>query len=132
VYELVVKGGFSAAHNLRDYQGRCESLHGHNWKVEIYVRSSTLKGGMAIDFQVLKGELRAVLEELDHKYLNELPYFKEREPSSENIARYIYEGLRGRLEGQGVNLWKVTVWESEGAGASWVEEGDGGRSEPEG
>ncbi len=120
MYELVVKGGFAAAHNLRYYRGKCEALHGHNYRVEVYVRAEELgEGGMVLDFGELKALLGEVLATLDHRYLNELPPFKEQEPSSENIARFIFEELEGRLP-SGVKLYKVTVWESEGAGASYL------------
>ena len=120
MYELVVKGGFAAAHNLRHYRGRCEALHGHNYRVEVYVRAEELgEGGMVLDFGELKALLGEVLATLDHRYLNELPPFREQEPSSENIARFIFEELEGRLP-SGVKLYKVTVWESEGAGASYL------------
>jgi len=123
VYELVVKGAFSAAHALRNYHGKCEALHGHNFKVEVYVRSEGLgPGGMALDFAVIKRELRAALEGVDHRYLNDLPYFQDKEPSSENLARMIFEEMQRRLEGKGVEVYKVTVWESEGAGASYLRE----------
>jgi len=123
VYELVVKGAFSAAHALRNYHGKCEALHGHNFKVEVYVRSEGLgPGGMALDFAVIKRELRAALEGVDHRYLNDLPYFRDKEPSSENLARMIFEEMQRRLEGKGVEVYKVTVWESERAGASYLRE----------
>lgn len=120
MYELVVKGGFAAAHNLRDYHGKCEALHGHNYRVEVFVRAEGLGGGdMAIDFGELKGLLGQVLEVLDHRYLNELSPFRDKEPSAENIARFIFEELERRLPPY-VSLHKVTVWESDTAGASYL------------
>ena len=119
----MVKGAFSAAHALRDYHGKCEALHGHNFKVEVYVRpEGPGPGGMALDFTVIKRELRAALEGVDHRYLNDLPYFRDKEPSSENLARMIFEEMQRRLEGKGVEVYKVTVWESERAGASYLRE----------
>jgi 6-pyruvoyltetrahydropterin/6-carboxytetrahydropterin synthase len=121
MYELVVKSHFSAAHNLRDYGGACERLHGHNWHVEVFVRADVLgAGGMVLDFRVLREELEKILETLDHHYLNDLPYFQKEEPSSENIARYIYEALAARLHPYGQAPHKVTAWESEKAGASYI------------
>lgn len=111
MYEVSVRDEFSAAHLLRDYQGGCEQLHGHNWKVSVTVRTKELNNiGMAVDFRRLKEQLSKVLQDLDHKYLNELPYFRELNPTSENIARYIYERLPGAK-------LRVTVWES---GSSWA------------
>jgi 6-pyruvoyltetrahydropterin/6-carboxytetrahydropterin synthase len=121
VYELVIKSHFSAAHNLRNYGGACERLHGHNWHVEVYVRAAVLgAGGMVLDFRILQEELDKVLDPLDHQYLNDLPYFQKEEPSSENIAHYIYEALEERLRPHGLSSHKVTAWESEKAGASYL------------
>jgi len=121
MYELVVKSHFSAAHNLRDYGGACERLHGHNWQVEVHVRAANLgTGGMVLDFRILREEIEKVIETLDHRYLNELPYFQKEEPSSENIARYIYEALEARLLPHNISPYKVTAWESEKAGASYL------------
>jgi 6-pyruvoyltetrahydropterin/6-carboxytetrahydropterin synthase len=121
MYELVIKSHFSAAHNLRNYEGKCERLHGHNWLVEVFVRADTLaQGGMVLDFRILREETDKVLATLDHQYLNDLPFFQKEEPSSENIARSIYEALEERLRPHGLRPHKVTAWESEGAGASYV------------
>jgi 6-pyruvoyltetrahydropterin/6-carboxytetrahydropterin synthase len=121
MYELMVNSRFSAAHNLRNCGGKCEGLHGHNWRVEVFVRAEALgKGGMVLDFRILREEIERVLEVLDHHYLNDLPFFQKEEPSSENIARYIYEALEGRLRPYGQRPHKVTAWESEGAGAAYL------------
>jgi 6-pyruvoyltetrahydropterin/6-carboxytetrahydropterin synthase len=121
MYELMVNSRFSAAHNLRNCGGKCEGLHGHNWRVEVFVRAETLgRGGMVLDFRILREEIERVLEALDHHYLNELPYFQKEEPSSENIARYIYEALEERLRPYDQRPHKVTAWESEGAGATYL------------
>jgi len=123
MYELMVNSRFSAAHNLRNCGGKCESLHGHNWRVEVFVRAETLgRGGMVLDFRILREEIEKVLEALDHHYLNDLPYFQKEEPSSENIARYIYEALEERLRPYGQRPHKVTAWESEGAGAAYLKD----------
>jgi 6-pyruvoyltetrahydropterin/6-carboxytetrahydropterin synthase len=121
MYELVIIAQFSAAHNLRNYHGKCERLHGHNWRVEVFVRADALgKGGMVLDFRILREETEKALEALDHQYLNDLPFFQKEEPSSENIARYVYNALEERLLPYGVRSHKVTAWESEGAGASYL------------
>ncbi|MDD2702527.1 MAG: 6-carboxytetrahydropterin synthase QueD [Candidatus Omnitrophica bacterium] len=109
MYIIKVEGNFSAAHNLRSYKGKCEELHGHNWRVEAAVVSETLDAtGMVMDFNRLKMKLKNVLKQFDHTYINNIPYFKKVNPTSENIARYIYENLRSRLPG----LKTVTVWEN--------------------
>jgi 6-pyruvoyltetrahydropterin/6-carboxytetrahydropterin synthase len=121
MYELVIKSHFSAAHNLRNYEGKCERLHGHNWLVEVFVRADALaQGGMVLDFRILREETDKVLATLDHQYLNDLPFFQKEEPSSENIARSIYEALEERLRPHGLRPHKVTAWESEKAGASYL------------
>lgn len=114
MFELSVESHFSSAHRLLNYQGKCENLHGHNWKVEITVAGENLdKSGMLIDFKILKAQLKEVLEDLDHKDLNNLEAFREVSPSSENIAKYIYEKLKESMP----QLKQVAVWETEKARA---------------
>jgi len=109
MYSLKVEGSFSSAHNLRGYKGKCEDLHGHNWRVEITVKSGELdKIGMVLDFKFLKKKLNACLERMDHKYLNKLGFFKKVNPTSENIAEYIYKKLKLKIP----LLDSVTVWEN--------------------
>jgi 6-pyruvoyltetrahydropterin/6-carboxytetrahydropterin synthase len=122
MYELNIRKEFSAAHRLREYRGKCEALHGHNWKVDVFVSSSKLnKIGIAADFKDLKAALYKVLEELDHKYLNDIPYFSRHNPTSENIAKYIFERLSLKTDKLKVKLSKVTVWESDSANASYTQ-----------
>lgn len=121
MYELVIRSQFAAAHNLRDYGGKCEALHGHNWHVEVVVRADFLgEGGMVVDFRILKEEVEGVLMTLDHTYLNDLPYFQNEEPTTEHIARYIYTALSERLHRYQVTPYKVTAWESDKTGASYI------------
>lgn len=123
MYELMIKTYFASAHNLRDYQGACEMLHGHNWKVEVFVKAESLDSiGLALDFKILKEKTRHLIEEIDHKYLNELHPFTEINPSSENIARYLFRRLSEGLGHYPVKVSKVNVWESENACASYYEE----------
>jgi len=120
MYEIAVHSHFSGAHRLRYLHGKCEDLHGHNWKVEVSVVSNRLgKESVAIDFGVLKQKVEKVLKLLDHRYLNDLPYFSEKEPSSENIAKYIFDKLKAELNQYPVNLKKVTAWESETSCATY-------------
>lgn len=120
MYKLRVKSEFSAAHNLREYRGKCEALHGHNWKVEAgLVARDVGRNGLAMDFHVIKKALKKILGELDHAYLNELPYFKKHNPTSENLARYIYEKLRIKLRTADCGLREVTVWESDNCSATY-------------
>jgi 6-pyruvoyltetrahydropterin/6-carboxytetrahydropterin synthase len=116
VYSIKVEADFSAAHNLRGYKGKCEALHGHNWKVEVVVSRRLLdKSGMVLDFKILKSRIYKVLEKLDHGYLNKIPYFKTNNPTSENIARYIFDCLKRNIPG----LQSVTVWESHNSCATY-------------
>lgn len=122
MYRLKIITSFAAAHCLINYQGECENLHGHNWKVEVNVTAQELdKAGLGIDFKILKRETNDLLKTLDHKYLNELPPFLETSPSSENLARYIHRELSGKLNNSNVKVEIVTVWESDFACASYYE-----------
>ena len=124
MYELKVVSRFAAAHNLRNFYGKCEDLHGHNWLVEVYVTSHELdEAELVMDFGVIKKHLAEVLDLLDHKHLNEIEFFKSRNPSSENIARFIYEGLAPKIEQAAkgsVRLSKVSAWESENSCATYA------------
>jgi len=120
MYEVMVEGSFSAAHNLRGYRKKCEKLHGHNWKVEVGIRGEKLdKYGMLIDFRKVKDYLEKIIEKLDHKYLNEISHFKVTNPTSENIARFIYNDLKFHLKGSQYRVSKVTVWESDTTSATY-------------
>jgi 6-pyruvoyltetrahydropterin/6-carboxytetrahydropterin synthase len=122
MFRLKIHTSFAAAHCLINYQGDCENLHGHNWKVEVAVIARELdKAGLGIDFKILKAETNSLLKTLDHKYLNELLPFAELSPSSENIARYLYAELGRKLNNENIKVDKVTVWESDFAGASYYE-----------
>jgi 6-pyruvoyltetrahydropterin/6-carboxytetrahydropterin synthase len=120
MYRLMIKTSFAAAHNLINYQGDCENLHGHNWRVEVIVAAKELdKAGLGIDFKILKKRTNSLLDELDHKYLNDLTPFKKDSPSSENISRYLFERLSETLNNQNITVEKINVWESENACASY-------------
>jgi len=120
MYEVAVNANFSSAHRLREYKGKCENLHGHNWRVEAAVSSKTLnKNGLLVDFRILKDHLKAIMEDLDHKNLNDLSYFKKANPTSENIAKYIFD----RLKADGIKPGRVSVWESESSCATYFGEG---------
>ncbi|MDD5585564.1 MAG: 6-carboxytetrahydropterin synthase QueD [Alphaproteobacteria bacterium] len=122
MYELKIVTSFAAAHRLINYRGNCENLHGHNWKVEVLVTAKDLdEAGLGIDFRILKQETDDLLKLLDHKYLNELPPFLKVSPSSENIARYVYEELSRKLNNENVSVKMVTIWESDTASASYYE-----------
>ncbi len=122
MYELTILTGFSAAHNLREYDGACERLHGHNWRVEVCVKGPELNElDMLVDFSVLKAEASKVMEYLDHVHLNKIEPFDTINPSAENIARFIYGKLSKTLNCEAFSVSLVKVWESEGAAASYYE-----------
>lgn len=132
MFEIKVTDEFSAAHNLRGYHGRCEELHGHNWRIEAVIRGEGLgKIGMLMDFKQLKSLLSKILDRLDHKYLNRLSYFRKLNPTSENIARCIYNMLKPQISpnksaklkasSSQVSLKSVTVWENSTSCVTYTE-----------
>lgn len=117
MHRVKIRTNFSSAHNLREYKGNCENLHGHNWKVEAYLKSETLDNlGMVEDFREFKKNMRIIMDDLDHKYINEIEYFKTVNPTSENIARYIFERLEVIY---GAKTDKVIVWENDDSAAEF-------------
>ena len=123
MYEVKIVTQFAAAHRLENFNGKCESLHGHNWKVEVFLAGPTLDGtGLLLDFGVVKARTKEVLAEIDHKYLNELAAFQDRNPSSENLACYLYERLGAIFNGNGIKIHRVNVWESDTSCASYYQD----------
>lgn len=126
-YEVAVTEHFSAAHRLRGYPGSCAKLHGHNWLVEVAVRCERLDAlGMAEDFRRLRAAVRSAIERFDHSDLNELPEFSSANPTSELIARRVFDAVAAKLGGHGRRVARVTVSESPGNKASYrMEAGPG-------
>lgn len=119
MYELKAESSFSAAHHLLNYDGACENQHGHNWKVEAYVRGTELdKSNILVDFKVLKKKLNEILDTLDHKDINTLEDFEGISPSSEILSKYIYEKLKKEVQ----CLYKISVWETVTSCASYYED----------
>ena len=120
MYELKIITQFGAAHQLKDTGGECENLHGHNWKIELFVEGERLdKNGLLIDFKILKQETKKVIDVLDHKFLNELEWFKDMNPTSENISRLIYNLVGKKISNQDIRVSRVTTWESDTACATY-------------
>ncbi len=116
MYEIKVKSNFSAAHNLRNYRGKCENLHGHNWNIEaVFAYKSLGSDGMAVDFKEAKSLLESVLKKFDHSYLNDTGAFKKLNPTSENMAKLIYDCI----EKQNKFIASVSVWENENSCATY-------------
>jgi 6-pyruvoyltetrahydropterin/6-carboxytetrahydropterin synthase len=123
MYELSIEVGFAAAHQLRGYKGKCENLHGHNWRVQISVSAERLNElDIAIDFHDLKKIAQEVVAPLDHAFLNDVFPFTEKNPSSENVAKWIFDSLKKKINNGNLRTAAVTVWESESASASYYED----------
>lgn len=115
MFEIHVSAEFEAAHRVAGYNGKCDRLHGHSWIVEVSVTGKKLDNlGMLVDFKVVKGRLRDLLETLDHQYLNELPAFADgHNPTAEHIAKYVYEEMaKAEFFDDNVKLKYIQVWES--------------------
>ena len=115
MFEIHVSAEFEAAHRVAGYNGKCDRLHGHSWTVEAAVTGKKLDNlGMLVDFKVVKGRLRELLETLDHQYLNELPAFADgHNPTAEHLAQYIYEEMaKAEFFDDNVKLKHIQVWES--------------------
>lgn len=120
MYELTVESSFSAAHRLENYRGLCEKLHGHNWLVRATVRCETLdESGIGMDFRLMKRYLGDIVNDFDHSDLNALLHPLSINPSSENIARYIFEKLEKTLEKASGTVARVEVFETPGSCAAY-------------
>ena len=112
-FEVMIARNFSSAHQLRGYKGKCENLHGHNYKIEIYARGNELDHvGLLVDFVELKAAADEVVQYLDHRNINELPPFIELQPSAENLAKYVLEKISSRIDDDRVRIYKVRCFET--------------------
>lgn len=117
MFDIFIKTHFSAGHHLRNYPGNCEKPHGHNWNIEVTVRAHELDElGMGIDFRTVKEAVKEVMDDLDHCNLNDHQAFTEKNPSSENIAVYIFDSLAGRLSSERYRLHSILVGETDNTG----------------
>lgn len=120
MFTLCVKDSFAAAHRLVGYKGKCEELHGHNFTVEVCIAGEQLQDdGMLIDFAIIKGHLHEILDGLDHKYINDIPFFCGHASSAEYIAMYIFSEMERRIGNDRICMKNVRVWESDRAYASY-------------
>lgn len=118
MFEVKVETSFSSAHHLLNYKGKCENMHGHNWKVEVTARGNELdKSNILVDFKVLKKIVNEIVDYLDHKDLNELPEFQGESPSSEFIAKFIFNKTKEQIK----EVSRVDVWETATSRASYFE-----------
>jgi len=123
VYEIYVKDHFASAHALKGYDGNCSNLHSHNWIIEAYIQCRKLnKLGIGIDFRDVKGVLKDVLSKLDHTNLNDIAEFGAINPTSENLAKFLFIELSLRLNTESTKVKKIMVFESPGCGSAYWEE----------
>ena len=123
MFEIEIERCFSAAHQLRGYNGNCSNLHGHNYRVTVTVRSNELdRIGIALEFRKLKQELDSLLEEYDHRNLSELPEFQKLNTTSEVLARTIYRRMGEKMNGGPIRVWKVRVGESDSSAVTYFED----------
>jgi len=121
MFELKVVRHFAAAHQLKMVSKKCENLHGHNWKVEVYIAGEKLNdAGVLMDFGEIKKHLSEIITTLDHRFLNELECFQNGNPSSENIAKYIADSMQKKISLPGIQVSRVRTWESEDACATYT------------
>ena len=122
-YTVKVVTDFASAHTLRDYPGACSRMHGHNWKLEVEVSATQLDDtGMAIDFKHIKRAARELGDQLDHRYLNEIPPFDQINTTAENIAAHPYKGIGNKINNEHIQVCADTLWETERAWARYTEE----------
>ncbi len=119
MFEVRIETYFSSAHHLLNYKGKCENMHGHNWKVEVSLKGEELdRSNILVDFKILKKTVNEIIDYIDHKDINELPEFKDISPSSEIIAKYIYEEVEKRFP----NVSRVNIYETPTSCASYYKE----------
>lgn len=123
IYELFVKTDFSAAHCLKGYKGNCSRVHGHNWTVTLFLKCGELDAiGIGVDFRKIKNDLADIIVRLDHKNLNDLEPFRDKNPTSENIARFVYREAAKKINSESIRVSRVTVSETGNTGATYWEE----------
>ena len=120
MFEVSVEYSFAAGHALRNYKGKCENIHGHNYRVQVTVAGDTLNdAGLLVDFSDLKKEIRLLVSRFDHQFLNQVAPFDQLNPSAENLARYISDSIGPELRRQGLQVQAFTVWETDTAAATY-------------
>jgi len=121
MFEISAEYSFAAGHALRGYKGKCENVHGHNYKIQVTVEGEQLNSiGLLMDFVDLRGAIKALADRLDHRFLNDLPPFDQLNPSAENLAKYFCDELESQVRGHGVHVRSVVVWETDTTSATYV------------
>ncbi len=124
MFEITVEDSFAAGHALRHYRGKCENVHGHNYKIRITLAGERLENGLLFDFKDVKSVLGEIIDRLDHQYLNDLEPFRELNPSAENMAKYFYDEAAARMRqatNGRVRVKQVRVWETDSTTATYFE-----------
>jgi 6-pyruvoyltetrahydropterin/6-carboxytetrahydropterin synthase len=120
MFEISVDYSFAAGHALRGYKGKCENVHGHNYKVRVIMAGENLNSiGLLMDFVDLRGAIKAIVERLDHRFMNDIEPFDKLNPSAENLAKYFCEELGSQVKGPGLCVQAVTVWETDTTSATF-------------
>lgn len=120
MFEISAEYTFAAGHALRGYKGKCENVHGHNYKVQVTVAGEHLNSiGLLMDFVDLRAAIKGLVDRLDHRFLNDLPPFDQLNPSAENLAKYFYDGLEPQVREQGNRVSAVKVWETDTTSATF-------------
>ena len=122
MFQVSVEEAFSAGHALRGYKGKCENVHGHNYRVRVTIEGPQLDAiGLLVDFTHVKQVVRGIIGGLDHQFVNDLEPFKKVNPSAENLAKYFYDETLGQLKGlpPGAKITEITVWETDTASAQY-------------
>jgi 6-pyruvoyltetrahydropterin/6-carboxytetrahydropterin synthase len=120
MFEISVEYTFAAGHALRNYKGKCENVHGHNYKVRVTLAGDKLNAaGLLMDFVELRSEIKRLVEKLDHRFLNDIPPFDQLNPSAENLAKYICDRIEPQAKNQGLQVDGVTVWETDTTSATY-------------
>jgi len=120
MFEIAVEYTFAAGHALRGYKGKCENVHGHNYKVQVIVGGEQLNSaGLLMDFVDLRGAIKGLVERLDHHFLNDLKPFDDLNPSAENLAKYFFDELDPQVRERGLRVQAVKVWETDTTSATY-------------
>ncbi|HSW50021.1 MAG TPA: 6-carboxytetrahydropterin synthase QueD [Bryobacteraceae bacterium] len=120
MFEISVEEAFAAGHSLRNYHGKCEKVHGHNYKVQVTLEGGTLnEAGLLMDFVELKRVLHSAVERLDHEFLNDIPPFDVLNPSAENMAKYFHDEVSKGLTAAGIRVSAVKLWETDTSTATY-------------
>ena len=128
MFEITVEYSFAAGHALRGYKGKCENIHGHNYKVEVALSGKKLNAiGLLMDFVDLKAVIKEIVKRVDHQFLNDMPPFDQLNPSAENMAKYFFDEIQARLGNNDARVSRVKVWETDPTSATYFDSAQSAR-----